>query len=90
MATIIGGQLFIAELPGNGIVGVALWFGPGQKFLSRFVHIIFVTFACTQMFAVTSSAMRGGTRQWISSMRCIKKNGRVMCVEFIIFWQYFS
>ncbi|KAJ7817842.1 hypothetical protein B0H14DRAFT_2840954 [Mycena olivaceomarginata] len=33
-ATIIGGQLFVAELPGTGIVGVALWFGPGQKFLS--------------------------------------------------------
>ncbi|KAJ7353530.1 hypothetical protein DFH08DRAFT_857026 [Mycena albidolilacea] len=33
-ATIIGGQLFAAELPGTGIVGVALWFGPGQKFLS--------------------------------------------------------
>ncbi|KAJ7910652.1 hypothetical protein B0H13DRAFT_600824 [Mycena leptocephala] len=33
-ATIIGGQLFIAELPGTGIVGVALWFGPGQKYLS--------------------------------------------------------
>jgi hypothetical protein len=40
-ATIIGGQLFI------GIVGVALWFGPGQKFLSRFGHTIFVNLACT-------------------------------------------
>jgi hypothetical protein len=34
-ATVIGGQLFVAELPGTGIVGVGLWFGPGQKFLSR-------------------------------------------------------
>ncbi|KAJ7625227.1 hypothetical protein DFH06DRAFT_740809 [Mycena polygramma] len=33
-ATVIGGQLFLAELPGTGIVGVGLWFGPGQKFLS--------------------------------------------------------
>ncbi|KAJ6504630.1 hypothetical protein C8R47DRAFT_1174601 [Mycena vitilis] len=33
-ATVIGGQIFIAELPGTGIVGVGLWFGPGQKFLS--------------------------------------------------------
>ncbi|KAJ7734014.1 hypothetical protein DFH07DRAFT_967769 [Mycena maculata] len=33
-ATIIGGQLFIAELPDTGIVGVALWFRPGEKFLS--------------------------------------------------------
>ncbi|KAK7001627.1 hypothetical protein R3P38DRAFT_2730455 [Favolaschia claudopus] len=33
-ATVIGGQLYVAELPGTGIVGVALWFGPGQKFLS--------------------------------------------------------
>ncbi|KAJ7482370.1 hypothetical protein B0H11DRAFT_2232567 [Mycena galericulata] len=33
-ATVIGGQLFLAELPGVGIVGVGLWLGPGQKFLS--------------------------------------------------------
>ncbi|KAJ6542606.1 hypothetical protein B0H19DRAFT_1310247 [Mycena capillaripes] len=32
--TIIGGQLFIAEILGSGIVDAALWFGPGQKFLS--------------------------------------------------------
>lgn len=42
-ATIIGGQLFIAELPGTGIVGVALWFGPGQKLLSRFVRAGYIT-----------------------------------------------
>jgi len=33
-ATVIGGQLYVAELADIGIVGVALWFGPGQKFLS--------------------------------------------------------
>ncbi|KIJ36705.1 hypothetical protein M422DRAFT_211995 [Sphaerobolus stellatus SS14] len=32
-AAVIGGNLYVAELPNEGIVGVALWFGPGQKFL---------------------------------------------------------
>ncbi|KAJ7695763.1 hypothetical protein B0H17DRAFT_1198533 [Mycena rosella] len=33
-AAIIGGQLCIAQLDNAQIVGVAMWFGPGQKFLS--------------------------------------------------------
>ncbi|KAF8870904.1 hypothetical protein CPB84DRAFT_1754256 [Gymnopilus junonius] len=33
-ATAIGGQLYVAVLPDVGIVGVGLWFGPDQKFLS--------------------------------------------------------
>ncbi|PPQ68716.1 hypothetical protein CVT26_003622 [Gymnopilus dilepis] len=33
-ATVIGGRLYVAELPDDGIVGVGLWFGPNQKFLS--------------------------------------------------------
>jgi hypothetical protein len=36
-ATLFGGELYVAQLPAGRIVGVALWFGPGQKFLSRLV-----------------------------------------------------
>ena len=39
-ATIIGGRLYVAELPDDGIVGVGLWFGPNQKFLSRYCVLL--------------------------------------------------
>jgi len=38
-AAAIGGQIYAALLVDVGIVGVALWFGPGQKFLSRQVLV---------------------------------------------------
>jgi hypothetical protein len=34
MSGVIGGEIHVAELPNVGIVGVAMWFGPQQKFLS--------------------------------------------------------
>ncbi|KAF8193020.1 hypothetical protein BJ912DRAFT_961764 [Pholiota molesta] len=34
MSGVIGGEIHVAELPDIGIVGVAMWFGPQQKFLS--------------------------------------------------------
>jgi hypothetical protein len=34
---LIGGEVYYAELPGQEIVGVAVWFGPGQKILSSYV-----------------------------------------------------
>jgi len=33
-ATLLGGEVYVVEAPTDGIVGGALWFGPGQKFLS--------------------------------------------------------
>ena len=34
---LIGGEVYYAELPGKEVVAVAVWFGPGQKFLSSCV-----------------------------------------------------
>ncbi len=33
-AALVGGQLYVAELPDDGIVGAAIWYGPGEAFLS--------------------------------------------------------
>lgn len=32
-AAVIDGKIYFAEDPFDGVVGVAIWFGPGQKFL---------------------------------------------------------
>lgn len=40
MSGVIGGEIHVAELPGVGIVGVAMWFRPGQKMLSTCVPCI--------------------------------------------------
>ncbi len=33
-AGLVGGQLYVAELPDVGIVGAAIWYGPGEAFFS--------------------------------------------------------
>lgn len=33
-AAAVEGEMVVAEVPGQGIVGAAAWFGPGHKFLA--------------------------------------------------------
>lgn len=34
IAGLVGGEVFVAELPDDGIVGAAIWYGPGEAFLA--------------------------------------------------------
>jgi GNAT superfamily N-acetyltransferase len=79
-ATIIGDQLFIAELPGTGIIGVALWFGPGQKFLSRFV----MTIVCFGSTFSDEQRNAGGIRQWRSSTMPAINGGIMRRIHYCI------
>lgn len=36
---LIGGQIHVAEIPDAGIVGAAMWFGPGEALYSTYVAL---------------------------------------------------
>ena len=40
MSGVIGGQIHVAEVENVGIVGVAMWFGPQQKFMLTWVQVL--------------------------------------------------
>ena len=40
MSGVIGGQIHVAEVESVGIVGVAMWFGPQQKFMLTWVQVL--------------------------------------------------
>lgn len=36
-AGLVSGEIYVVDIPGAGVVGGALWFGPGEEFLMKFV-----------------------------------------------------
>jgi hypothetical protein len=40
-ALFAGDEVYYAEIPGQGVVGVSVWFGPGQMFLNSYISCPF-------------------------------------------------